>query len=385
MDNQNETFELELPELTLTPDAEEYADPPPLQNPESAASLIVELTPEEKKMVADFSQKINIANSAAVLQYGNGAQRKVSDFSQNALSKVRSTDLDEVGKMVSELVTDLQGFNMKEEKGFLGLFKKAGNRINALKIKYDSMEKNVDKVCLALERHRVVLLKDIALLDRMYEMNLTYYKELSMYILAGRQKLQETLQTELPELQEKAKKSGRTEDAQRANDFAELCNRFDKRLHDLELTRMISVQMAPQIRLVQGNNNIMAEKIQSSLVNTIPLWKNQMVLAIGLSHTQQAINAQRQVTDMTNDLLRKNAETLKMSSIEAARESERSIVDIETLQYTNQQLISTLDEVLQIQNTGKAKRREAEVELGRIEDELKKKLLSLREDPQLEE
>lgn len=370
----------EIPSLTLSPGLPELELETAPPQAEITQAQPTNLTPEEQKMVSDFAQKINITDSTQVLQYGSGAQKKISDFSQNALSKVRGTDLDEVGKMITGLVTELKGFSTEgEQKGFLGLFKKAGNQMGQMKAKYDSVEKNVDKICDVLDGHKITLLKDVAMLDKMYDMNLAYYKELTMYTLAGRQKLSEVIEQELPALQGKARQSGKPEDAQAANDLAEMCNRFDKKLHDLELTRTISMQMGPQIRLVQGNNSIMVEKIQSSLVNTIPLWKNQMVLALGLAHTQNAIQAQRQVTDITNELLRKNADTLKVSTIEAARESERSIVDIETLRHTNEQLISTLDEVIQIQRDGTAKRRDAEAELQRIEGELKNKLLEIRD------
>ncbi|HOJ10191.1 MAG TPA: toxic anion resistance protein [Clostridiales bacterium] len=338
------------------------------------------LTEHEKAMVKDFSQKIDISDSSQILQYGNSAQKKIADFSENALANVRTKDMDEVGKMITDLVVELKDFSDETEaKGFFGLFKKAEKSISRLKVQYDSAEKNVDKICEILEGHKITLIKDITMLDRMYEMNLAYYKELSMYILAGREKLEDVMNKELPALQEKAKMSGKPEDAQAANYLADMCNRFDKKLHDLELTRTISVQMGPQIRMVQSTDSIMVEKIQTSLVNTIPLWKNQMVLALGMAHSKSAIQAQRQVTDITNQLLRKNAEMLKTNAVEAARESERGIVDIETLRQTNQALIETLDEVMQIQRDGRNKRREAEKELVRIEDELKNKLLSVRD------
>lgn len=338
------------------------------------------LTEQEWAVVKDFAQKINITDSAQILQYGSSAQKKIADFSENALNNVRTKDMDQVGNMIADLVVELKGFSLEEEpKGFLGIFKKADRHINQIKARYNSVEKNVDKICDILEGHKMTLLKDIAMLDKMYEKNLAYYKELTMYILAGREKLKEVIEKELPALQEKAKLSGKPEDAQAANYLADMCNRFDKKLHDLELTRTVSIQMGPQIRLVQSTNSIMVEKIQSSLVNTIPLWKNQMVLALGLAHSRSAIEAQRQVTDITNQLLKKNAETLKTSTIEAARESERGIVDIETLKYTNQSLIETLDEVLKIQRDGSEKRRQAEQELGRIEADLKNKLLEVRD------
>jgi uncharacterized protein YaaN involved in tellurite resistance len=338
------------------------------------------LTEDEKKLVREFSGKINLGDSTQILQYGAGAQTKISQFSESALKSVRTRDLDEVGSMLTGLVGELRGFDAQEEqKGFLGLFKKAGSSINHMMTKYDSAEKNVDRVCTALEGHKVTLLKDIAMLDKMYETNLAYYRELTMYILAGRVRLEGVIATELPALQEKAKASGLPEDAQAANYLADMCNRFDKKLHDLELTRNICIQMGPQIRLVQSNNSIMVEKIQSSLVNTIPLWKNQMVLALGLAHSRGAMEAQRAVTDVTNELLRKNADTLKQSTIETARESERGIVDIETLRHTNESLIATLDEVLTIQQEGRDKRRAAETELAKIEGQLKQKLLEVRD------
>lgn len=337
------------------------------------------LTPEEQKMVDDFAKQIELSNSNMILQYGAGAQKKIADFSETALNNVKSKDLGEIGEMLSGVVTELKSFEIKEEeKGkFLGFFKSKANKIEAMKTKYNSAEKNVNQICEALEAHQVQLLKDVAMLDKMYEINKTYFKELSMYILAGKKKLQEVQTTELPALAEKAQRTGLPEDAQAVNDMTSLCNRFEKKIHDLELTRMISIQMAPQIRLVQGNDTLMSEKIQSTIVNTIPLWKSQMVLALGVTHSEQAARAQREVTDMTNALLRKNAETLKMATIETAKESERGIVDMETLKITNESLITTLDEVLRIQTEGKQKRKEAEVELNRMEAELKNKLLNL--------
>jgi uncharacterized protein YaaN involved in tellurite resistance len=304
---------------------------------------------------------------------------KIADFSETALSNVRTKDLGEIGNMITSLIGELKGFSVEEDqKGFLGIFRRASNRISNLKARYDKAETNVDKICEMLENHQIQLMKDTALLDKLYEMNLTYFKELSMYILAGKKRLEKALNEELPALREKAKKSGLAEDAQAARDFDALCNRFEKKLHDLELTRMISIQMAPQIRLVQNTNTMMIEKIQSTIVNTIPLWKSQMVLALGMAHSQQAIAAQREVTDMTNELLRRNADLLKTGTLEAAKESERGIADIETLKHTNESLISTLDEVLRIQDEGRAKRRAAETELYRIEGELKQKLLEIR-------
>ena len=359
-------------------DIAQMLEPEPEQKP--APSLEDSLSEKEKQIVAQFAQKIDISNSTQMLQYGSGAQKKMVSFSENALSTVRGKDLDEVGQMITGLATELRNFSPDaEDKGKLfGIFKRAGDKVENLKIKYDTIEKNVDRICGELERHKIVLLKDIAMLDKMYELNLAYYKEITMYIIAGRKRLNEVISTDLEVLQKKALESGTAEDAQAANDLAERCNRFDKKLHDLELTRIICIQMGPQIRLVQANDSMMVEKIQSSIVNTIPLWKNQMVLALGLSHAKSAIEAQRRVTDITNELLRKNADTLKTSTIETAREAERGIVDIETLKHTNESLISTLDEVMRIQQEGKQKRREAEGELSRIEGDLKAKLLEIR-------
>ncbi|MCD8230382.1 MAG: toxic anion resistance protein [Clostridiales bacterium] len=337
------------------------------------------LTPEELKMVEEFSQKIDINNSQAILQYGVGTQKKMADFSETALKNVRTKDLGEVGGMLSSLVTELKSFDIEEnEKGIKGLFKKSSNRTTALKAKYAKAETNVTAVCEALENHQQLLLKDIALLDKMYDVNLTYFKELSMYILAGKKKLAEIRENDLKAAVERANRSGLPEDAQAAKDLENKCERFEKKLHDLELTRMISIQIAPQIRLVQNNDTLMAEKIQSTIVNTIPLWKSQMVLALGIEHSNQAAKAQREVTDMTNELLRKNADILKTATIETAKESERGIVDIETLKHTNESLISTFDEVMKIQTEGREKRQAAEAEMVRIESELKNKLLEIR-------
>lgn len=337
------------------------------------------LTPEELKMVDDFSKKIDIHNSQAILQYGVGTQKKMADFSETALKNVRTKDLGEVGNMLSSLVTELKSFEIEEnEKGFKGFFKKSSNKATAMKAKYAKAETNVTAVCTALENHQQLLLKDIAVMDKMYEVNLTYFKELSMYILAGKKKLEEFRAGELAEAVEKARRSNLPEDAQAAKDLENKCERFEKKLHDLELTRIISIQTAPQIRLVQNNDTLMAEKIQSTIVNTIPLWKSQMVLALGIEHSNQAAKAQREVTDMTNELLRKNADILKTATIETAKESERGIVDIETLQHTNESLISTFDEVMQIQSEGREKRRAAEQEMIRIETELKNKLLEIQ-------
>lgn len=374
----------EQPTLTFEPFAGEA--PAVMQAAEPAQAVVTEapvfdessLTPQERKMVDDFAAKIELSNSHMILQYGAGAQKKMASFSEDALNNVRTKDLGEVGEMLTSVVTELKSFDVEEEeKGFFGFFKRSANKMTAMKAKYDKVEANVEKICGVLERHQMQLLKDVAMMDKMYEMNKVYFKELSMYILAGKKKLAQVQQQELPVLVDKAKQTGLPEDAQAANDLASLCNRFDKKLHDLELTRMVSIQMAPEIRLVQSNDTQMAEKIQSTLVNTVPLWKSQMALALGIAHSQQAAQAQREVTDMTNELLRKNAATLKMATVETAKETERGVVDMETLRETNQSLISTLDEVMQIQAEGRQKRREAEVELSRLEGELKQKLLEI--------
>ncbi len=378
MDNNNM-----MPELTLTPFAEKPAEKP--AEPEVPAAqdaekdLGVTLTPEEKKMVADFAAKIDITDPNIVLQYGAGSQQKIANFSDSALQNVKTKDLGEVGDMITSLVGELRDFEDDDStKGFLGFFKKQTNKLEQMKTKYDKVDVNVEKIATALEDHQVKLMKDVAVLDQLYNVNLANFKELSMYIVAGKQKLDEVRANELPALIEKAKKSNLPEDTQAANDMAAMCNRFEKKIHDLELTRAISIQMAPQIRLIQNNDTVMSEKIQTTLVNTIPLWKSQMVIALGLAHSQQALKAQQQVTDLTNELLKKNAEALKVSTIETAKASERGIVDIETLKQTNETLISTLDEVVQIQNDGRAKRKEAEAELARIEDQLKNKLLTMK-------
>ena len=334
------------------------------------------LTEEERKMVDEFSTQIDLYNSNAVLQYGVGTQKKMADFSGDALDNVKTKDMGEIGDMLSGVVTELKNFD-EEQKGFLGLFKKSANKIDNLKAKYSKAETNITKITDALEQHQVTLLKDIAMLDKMYDMNLSYFKELSMYILAGKKKLQQTRENELPALYEKAKTSGLPEDAQAAKDLEELCNRFEKKVHDLELTRMVSVQTAPQIRLVQNSDTMMVEKIQSTIVNTIPLWRSQMVLALGVSHAEEASRAQREVSDMTNVLLQRNAEVLKIAAVESAKESERGIVDMETLKNTNAALISTLDEVVKIQEEGREKRRAAEIEMQNMESELKQKLLEI--------
>ena len=379
------------PELTLDPTAAASAVPELTLDPTAAAEVSQEkqvepvaldeslLTEQEKKAVEEFSKKIDITDTNMVLQYGAAAQKSVAGFSENALSNVRSKDLGQVGADLSELVVQLKGFGAEEEKkGLAGLFRKAGNKLESMKAQYSKVEANVDRIAQSLEQHQITLMKDIAMFDQMYELNLKYYKELTMYILAGKRRLEEVRAGRLEELRVKAEQTGLAEDAQAYNDMVNLCNRFEKKLHDLELTRMISVQMGPQTRLLQNNDTQMVEKIQSSLVNTIPLWKSQMVLALGMEHSRQATAAQSAVTEMTNELLKKNADMLKMGTIQTAREAERSVVDIETLQHTNQQLIETLDEVLNIQREGAQKRREAEAELGKIEGELKQKLLELR-------
>ena len=365
-----------IPTLTLDGVEEEKPVAPEKKEEEQPE---VQLTPEEQKVVDDFAEKIDITSSALVMQYGSGAQKKIANFSDTALANVRTKDLGEVGDEIANLVVELKSFDAgEEEKGFLGFFKKQANRLDGMKARYDKAEVNVNKIASSLEGHQVQLMKDIVMLDKLYETNLAYHKELSMYILAGKKRLKRERETTLEELKAKAQRSGLPEDAQAANDFAQQCDSFEKKLHDLELTRMVSGQMSPQRRVVQNNDRLMAEKIQSTIVNTIPLWKSQMVLALGVAHSADAVRAQREVTDMTNELLRKNAEKLKMSTIETARESERGIVDMETLRQTNQSLISTLDEVVKIQEEGKTRRREAEQELGRLENELKQKLLDIR-------
>ena len=386
------------PELTLTPDTAAAAQAPQTPNLTLEPTLTAEdaaaaqkardehavkldesqLTDAERKMVNDFSEKIDITDSNMVLQYGAAAQTNIASFSENTLNSVRTKDLGEVGDALAGLVGELQNFGQEEKKGVFGFFQKKKNDLNAMKAQYAKAETNVNKIVEVLENHQVTLMKDVAMLDQMYELNTKYYKELTMYILAGKKKLEKTRSVELEELRRKAAASGSQEDAQAYNDLANLCSRFEKKLHDLELTRMISIQMGPQTRLIQNNDALMLEKIQSSLVNTIPLWKSQMVLSLGLEHSRQATAAQSAVTNMTNELLQKNADMLKMGTIETAKEAERSVVDIQTLQHTNQQLISTLDEVMKIQQEGAQKRREAELELGRIEGELKQKLLELR-------
>ena len=373
---------VETPMLTLDPVAPSTPATPVVEEKKEAPAVAMDeklLTEEERKVVREFSKKIDITDSSLVLQYGAAAQKNVASFSEDALSSVRSKDLGEVGEALSSLVVELKGFGEEEEKkGLFGFFKKTGNKLETMKAQYAKAEVNVDKIVAALEQHQVTLMKDIAMFDQMYEMNLKYYKELTMYILAGKLRLEEVRSGELEELRKTAEQSGLAEDAQKYNDMVNLCNRFEKKLHDLELTRMVSIQMGPQTRLLQNNDTLMVEKIQTSLVNTIPLWKSQMVLALGMEHSRQATEAQRAVAETTNELLKKNADMLKMGTVATAKEAERSIIDIETLQHTNQQLISTLDEVINIQRDGAAKRKEAEAELGRIEGELKKKLLEVR-------
>jgi len=388
------------PELTLTPETATAVQAPeapaltlePAQSDAAAAAAAAQaereanavkvdesmLSEAERKMVEEFSQKIDVTDSSMVLQYGAAAQKNIASFSENALNNVRTKDLGEVGDALSSLVVELKNFGQEEKKGLFGFLQKKKNQLEAMKADYADAEANVNKIVKVLENHQVVLMKDIAMFDQMYDLNTKYYKELTMYIIAGKKRLEYLRTHELAELKKKAETTGAQEDAQAYNDFANLCTRFEKKIHDLELTRMISIQMGPQTRLLQNNDTQMLEKIQSSLVNTIPLWKSQMVLALGLEHGRQATAAQAAVTDMTNDLLKKNADMLKMGTIATAKEAERSIVSIETLQHTNQQLIATLDEVMQIQTEGAAKRKEAEAELGRIEGELKQKLLELK-------
>lgn len=380
MNNEFEGYAT-APTLTLEPFQEEkQAVQPvkPVQEPDAATFDDSVLSDEEKLAVDTFASQIDLTNSSVILQYGAGTQKKMADFSETALENVKTKDLGEVGELLSGVVKQLKDFDEEEDKGFLGIFKKPANKIAAMKAKYAKAETNIDQICKVLENHQVQLMKDIAILDKMYEVNLTYFKELSMYVLAGKKKLQEVRATKLPVLLQKAQTSALPEDAQAAKDLDSMCNRFEKKIHDLELTRTISIQTAPQIRLVQGNNTLMVEKIQSTIVNTIPLWKSQMVLALGVEHSVQAAQAQREVTDMTNELLKKNAEKLKMSTIETAKESERGIVDIETLKVTNESLISTLDEVMHIQQDGRQKRQEAEKEMLRLENDLKQKLLQVQ-------
>ncbi|MDD6466810.1 MAG: toxic anion resistance protein [Erysipelotrichaceae bacterium] len=370
--------------ITLTLNAEEEKEEQPVVEPVKQVEPVYVndhgLTEEEKRQVKEFASQIDLTQSNVILQYGSAAQKKISTFSETTLNNVRTKDLGEVGDMLSDLVVELKGFDAEpEEKGLAGLFKKTTNKVASLKARYEKSEVNVNKIAEALESHQIQLMKDIAMLDEMYDKNLLNFKELTMYILAGQQKLEEVRNVELPKLIAKAEKSGLAEDSQAANDLAQLCDRFEKKLYDLELTRNISLQMGPQIRLVQNNDTLMTEKIQSTLVNTIPLWKSQMVLALGINHSKQAMEAQQSVSALTNELLKKNAKTLKQATIDTAKEAERGIVDIETLKATNQSLISTLDEVVKIQQEGRAKRAEAEEELARIEGELKQKLLEINQ------
>ncbi len=379
MSNDLDEMLKEAPTLTFDfPGTEEKPQPVAKKEEPKEEAYEVQLTPQEQKMVDDFAAQIDLSNTQMVMQFGAGSQKKIADFSENALNSVRTKDLGEVGDMLTDVVKQLKEFDEEEEeKGFLGIFKKGSNKLSNMKAKYDKAEVNVNKICSALEQHQITLLKDVAMLDKMYELNLNYFKELSMYILAGKQRLEKANKEELPALVEKAKQSGLPEDSQAAKDFAQMCNRFEKKIHDLELTRMVALQMAPQIRMIQSNDTAMSDKIQSTLVNTIPLWKNQMVIAIGLNHSTQAAKAQREVSDMTNELLKKNAEALKVATVETAKESERGIVDIETLQATNQTLISTFDEVMKIQEEGREKRKNAEIELQKIENEMRAKLLEM--------
>ena len=380
MENNFKDFDT-TPTLTLDPfqTAEEKQEPAVVE--EKKEEVIAEenvLSEEERQMAEKFAEQIDLTNSNMILQYGAGTQKKMADFSESALENVRTKDLGEVGNLLSGVVKELKSFDEEEEKGFLGIFKKSSNKITAMKTKYAKAETNVNQICKVLESHQVQLMKDVALLDKMYELNLTYYKELTMYIVAGKKKLNEVRNGELQNLLQKAQTTGLAEDAQAAKDLDSMCNRFEKKLHDLELTRQISMQTAPQIRLVQGNDTLMVEKIQSTIVNTIPLWKSQMVLGLGVEHSAQAAAAQREVTNMTNELLKKNAEKLKMATIDTVKESERGIVDIETLKQTNESLISTLDEVMHIQQEGREKRKAAEQEMQKLELDLKQKLLQIQ-------
>lgn len=379
MGNEFKDFEMETPSLTLEPDLgelekkEEVIPKKQLQKEE-----VPVLTPEEQKMVNDFAVKIDIENTNQILQYGAGTQKKMADFSDTALENVKTQDLGEIGELISNVVGELKDFDVQEEGKFFGFFRKQTSKIENLKNKYDKAQANVEKITDSLQQHQVRLMKDSAMLDKMYEQNLNYFKELTMYILAGKKKLEETRNGKLAEMKNKAALSGLPEDAQAARDLDEKCSRFEKKLHDLELTRTIAMQTVPQIRLIQNNDTVMVEKIQTTIVNTIPLWKSQMVLALGIAHSAEAAQAQRQVTDITNELLRKNAETLHMATVETAKESERGIVDLETLQKTNADLIQTLDDVMRIQMEGRQKRQAAEMEMHRMEEELKRKLLEIR-------
>ena len=380
MGNEFKDFEMETPSLTLEPDLGEFEKKEeviPEKQPQKEEEVPV-LTPEEQKMVNDFAAKIDIENTNQILQYGAGTQKKMADFSDTALENVKTQDLGEIGELISNVVGELKDFDVQEEGKFFGFFRKQTSKIENLKNKYDKAQANVEKITDSLQQHQVRLMKDSAMLDKMYEQNLNYFKELTMYILAGKKKLEETRNGKLAEMKNKAALSGLPEDAQAARDLDEKCSRFEKKLHDLELTRTIAMQTAPQIRLIQNNDTVMVEKIQTTIVNTIPLWKSQMVLALGIAHSAEAAQAQRQVTDITNELLRKNAETLHMATVETAKESERGIVDLETLQKTNADLIQTLDDVMRIQMEGRQKRQAAEMDMHRMEEELKRKLLEIR-------
>lgn len=379
MGNEFKDFEMETPSLTLEPDLGEFEKKEEvIPKKQTQKEEVPVLTPEEQKMVNDFAAKIDIENTNQILQYGAGTQKKMADFSDTALENVKTQDLGEIGELISNVVGELKDFDVQEEGKFFGFFRKQTSKIENLKNKYDKAQANVEKITDSLQQHQVRLMKDSAMLDKMYEQNLNYFKELTMYILAGKKKLEETRNGKLAEMKNKAALSGLPEDAQAARDLDEKCSRFEKKLHDLELTRTIAMQTAPQIRLIQNNDTVMVEKIQTTIVNTIPLWKSQMVLALGIAHSAEAAQAQRQVTDITNELLRKNAETLHMATVETAKESERGIVDLETLQKTNADLIQTLDDVMRIQMEGCQKRQAAEMEMHRMEEELKRKLLEIR-------
>lgn len=379
MGNEFKDFEMETPSLTLEPDLGEFEKKEEvLPKKQTQKEEVPVLTPEEQKMVNDFAAKIDIENTNQILQYGAGTQKKMADFSDTALENVKTQDLGEIGELISNVVGELKDFDVQEEGKFFGFFRKQTSKMENLKNKYDKAQVNVEKITDSLQQHQVRLMKDSAMLDKMYEQNLNYFKELTMYILAGKKKLEETRNGKLAEMKNKAALSGLPEDAQAARDLDEKCSRFEKKLHDLELTRTIAMQTAPQIRLIQNNDTVMVEKIQTTIVNTIPLWKSQMVLALGIAHSAEAVQAQRQVTDITNELLRKNAETLHMATVETAKESERGIVDLETLQKTNADLIQTLDDVMRIQMEGRQKRQAAEMEMHRMEEELKRKLLEIR-------
>lgn len=373
-------FENLVPSLTLEPELDEKPVLAVKEETAPAEAAIPQpvLTPQEEKMVADFAAKIDLENTNQILQYGAAAQKKMADFSDAALANVRTQDLGEVGDLIVNVVGELKNFDKEEQKGFLGFFKKQTDKLELMKARYGKAEGNVEKISDALQQHQVRLLKDSAVLDKMYEQNLAYFKELTMYILAGKQKLQEVREGKLRQLEQTAQQTGLAEDAQAARDLAEKCNRFEKKIYDLELTRTISIQTAPQIRMIQNNDTVMVEKIQTTLVNTIPLWKNQMVLALGIAHSTEAAQAQRQVNDVTNALLKANAEKLHMASVETAKEAERGIVDIETLKKTNSDLIQTLDDVVKIQADGRAQRQAAEAEMAKMEEDLKNKLLQIR-------